>query len=495
MAFVPTKQIPDDEQNKFASDEPTTPNPTPPPQSGGSVGVGGQASGQAKGTPPGVGSSTQFGSNAAKLSDYLAVNQPKIEGFGNKIAGNLSQGYNQTMGNLGQGFGNFNSQVQQGQPQADSNFISQAAANPAEFAKNPENVSKFQQAYKGNYTGPSNIESTEPYQNLNNEVNTAVQDAGLVGSPAGLGAYLNSKMGGQNQQTPGMQALDTALLQGSPNAQQSIRAAAQPYQGLQNYLSGQTQQANTNATNAKNAVAQNAAKYQGQFTGQGGVIPTFQNDLTARLGAASTSASTAANTAKADLLAGKVTPDDLKLLGINQGQLDDLQASMRGITADNGQSFDLSNYATLQDPSAVFSNPNTIATPEDYQRAGALAQLTGTGVSSLDQSLAGNAGKQNNSLLGFNQVDASTDVGSKLKSADEALSKSANWFVKAPGGASNQEFNQAITDLVTGARPPTSAELQNGRIKPKDFLNILRARGRLGQFAGIDPNVFKAPAQ
>lgn len=273
MAFVPS-QIPEEEQNKFAPTGQTTPNPIPP-QSGGSAGVGGQA----KNTPPGVGSSTQFGSNAAKLSDYLAVNKPQIENWGNQIAGNLTQNYTNTMNDVNQGVGAFNSQVQKGTPSADANFISQAAANPTDFVKNPDNVSKFQQAYQGNYTGPSNIESTDQYQNLNNEVNSAVQDAGLVNSPSGLGSYLNSKMGGGNQETPGMQALDTALLQGNPTAQTAIKSAAQPYQNLQSYLAGQTSQANTNATNAKNTTAQNAAQYQKQFAGEGGVLPNFISQL------------------------------------------------------------------------------------------------------------------------------------------------------------------------------------------------------------------------
>ncbi len=438
MAFVP-QQLPEEEQNKFAPTGQTTPNPIPP-QTGGSAGVGGQA----KGTPPGVGSSTQFGSNAAKLSDYLTVNAPQVQNWGNQIAGGLSQNYNQTMGDVNKGFGDFNAQVQQGAPSADSNFISQAAANPTDFAKNPENVSKFQQAYQGNYTGPSNFESSEPYQGLNNEVNTAVQDAGLVGSPSGLGAYLNSKSGGQNQETPGMQTLDTALLQGNPAAQSAIKGAAQPYQNLQTYLSGQTAQANTNATNARDTASQNAAQYQNQFTGKGGIVPTFQGDLTSRLGAASGAASTSANQAKADLLAGKVTPDDMKLLGIDQNQLSNISDPMKTLQDAYGQNFDLGNYATIQDPSKVFSNPNAIATSDDYAKAAALNQLTGSDFSQfLDPSQAGNAGKQNNSLLGFDAKGANTDVNTALKQNDtSAINDFISYFTGDQASRGNNYYTQ-----------------------------------------------------
>lgn len=428
MAYVP-QQIPDEEKNQFAPNAPTTSNPEPP-QSGGSVGGGDSGGGPSGGKVPNVGSSTQFGSNAAKLSDYLKVNQPQIENWGNKIAGNLTQNYNQTMNDVNQGIGSFNQQVKQGIPQGDSNFVSQAASNPTDFVKNPENISKFQEIYQGNYKGPQNIDSTEPYQSLNNEVNTAVQNAGLVKNPSGLGAYLNTQMGGGYQETPGMQSLDTALLRGNPGAQKAISNAAKPYQNLQGYLSGQTQQANTNATNARNTVTQNAAQYQKQFTGQGGVIPTFQNDLTTRLGAASNSAGAAANQAKADLLAGKVTPEDMKILGIQPGQLNELSSAMSGLQSDYGQNFDLGNYATMQDPSAVFSSPNSIATADDYAKAAALSQLTGSDFGSyLDQSLAGNAGKQNNSLLSFNASGAKGDVSNLLKSNDtDTLNKAlAPW--------------------------------------------------------------------
>src|SRR5690242_8717920 len=105
MAYVP-QQIPDEEQNKFANPNQTTPNPIPP-QGTGSAGAG--AGGRAA---PGMGTPTQFGSNAAKLSDYLKANEEQVGQFGQQVAGDLTNRYNQTMGNINQGFGDFNQQLQ-----------------------------------------------------------------------------------------------------------------------------------------------------------------------------------------------------------------------------------------------------------------------------------------------------------------------------------------------------------------------------------------------
>jgi len=368
MAYVP-QQIPDEEKNQFGSKNPTTPNPVPP-QTGGSSGAAAQGGGPAA---PGVGTSTQFGSNAAKLSDYLKANAPQVQDFGNKVAGNLTGQYNQAMGAVDTGFGDFNTQVNQGYAQPNQELVKQAAANPTEFAKNPENVKGFQSQYNNSYTGPQNFESSDSYGNINNQVNKAVQDAGLTKSASGLGSYLNNYMGtGTN--TPGMQTLDTALLQRSPEASQAIQNAAKPFSGLTDYFSGKTAAANQNVANAKQTADANRADVQGQFNS---LLPNLQNDINSRVSNQQGQA-TSELTAMNDLIArGNLSPEELSALGIDQGQYNNLFSQYDQLKAvDPYTNFSPANYfSTTPNPAAV--TPGEVATPDEYARAAALSQLTG----------------------------------------------------------------------------------------------------------------------
>lgn len=278
MAYIP-KQIPEDEQNQFGRTEDTTPNPIPP-QGGGSSGTGIQGQGQG-GVAPGQASSTQFGSNAAKLSDYLKANEPQVAEFGNQVAGKLNEGYNTAKGAIDQGYAGFNQQVNQGWNQPDQDKINQAISNPTEFAKDPNNVSSFQGWYNNEYKGPQNFEGSDTYSGINNKVSQAVQNAGMVNNQQGLTSYLNNFMGTGNN-TPGMQTLDTALLQRSPDARSTIQNAAKPYEGLNNYLGAKTSEANQGVQSAQQQANQTRQSLQNQFTGEGGIIPTFQKGLTDR---------------------------------------------------------------------------------------------------------------------------------------------------------------------------------------------------------------------
>jgi len=237
MAYVP-KQLPDDQENQFARTDPTTPYPAP---------VGGGSSGS--GTAPGAGTSTQFGSNAAKLTDYLKANEPQIQEFGQEVAGKLNETYNQAKSAVDEGFGSFNQSIQGGYTPNDPTLVNQAIQNPSGFTSTPGNVQKFQSLYNNQYTGPQSAEGSEMYANVNNQVNKAVQDAALVGSEGGMNTYLD-QFGGTNK-TQGMKTLDTALLQRSPTARNAIQSAAQPFQGLTDYLSGKVTDSNKAIANAK----------------------------------------------------------------------------------------------------------------------------------------------------------------------------------------------------------------------------------------------------
>src|SRR5579864_7687242 len=185
MSFLPIN-----EQNQQAPQGQTTNAPTSsgnvPAQTGGSAGAGaggGAAKGSMTGTP------TQFGSSASKLGDYLSANAPQIQNQANTVAQGLNTQYGQVGTDITNAANQFNQQVQGGYAAPNQDIVQQALANPTQFASNPSNVSAFQGQLNDTYTGPQNFESTTPYSNIQNEVNTAVQNAGFLNSPAGLKTY------------------------------------------------------------------------------------------------------------------------------------------------------------------------------------------------------------------------------------------------------------------------------------------------------------------
>lgn len=413
MAYIP-QQIPEKEQNQFGLKTDTTPNPIPP-QTGGSAGTASQGPGGA----PGQATSTQFGSNASKLSDYLKANEPQVNEFGQKVAQNLTNDYNSTLSAVDTGFQDFGQQVNQGYTAPNQDIVNQAVQNPTEFVNNPENVSQFQSLYNDEYKGPQNVESWQPYSDINSKVNQSVQNAGLTKDFSGLGSYLNNFMGtGQN--TKGMQTLDTALLQRSPTARTAIETAAQPFQGLSDYLTGKVKSGNENVASAKDTANQTKQNAQNQFIGQGGVIPTLQNDISNRLTQTRGQQSNAVDQAIINYQNGEATPQDLQLLGFNPDDLGDKALSNqwqvgKALNTDYGVPTDWSSFFTKQSPDVIYGSPGSVATPEEIAKSQALSQLTGNDLSSWlgSTSPAGsmvNTDKAGLGELGMNLSQRDTDA-------------------------------------------------------------------------------------
>lgn len=397
MAYI--KQIPEKEKNLFARSDQTTPTPLPTPTGGEAI-SGAQAG---SGVAPGMASSTQFGSNAAKLSDYLKANEPQVAEFGNQVAGKLTEGYNSALGAIDQGFGNFNEQVNKGYAQDNGDLINQATTNPTEFVKNPENVNAFKSLYNNSYSGPDNFEGTDIYANVNNQVTKAVDDANLVDNFGGLQTYLDNNIGGPGM-TQGMKTLNTALLQKSPEASEKIRSAAQPTKGLTDYLGQKKTAANEAALNAKSEADRISQQVKGAFTGEGGVIPTAQQNLQNKFSSAKQKESEDAALQRKVLDFGSRLPTGNIGYQVTDSNLPDAELSLEqseelardlGLTIDElgelfnlkqiaaqgfgsevpGINVNLSDYFT-ETPSDVMSLQNATS-QEDYDLFQALSQLSG----------------------------------------------------------------------------------------------------------------------
>lgn len=390
MAYVQAP-IPQNEANLAGPQGQTTPNPLSqlPPQgtqpTGGSAGQGGSAGGT---NAPGVGTSTQFGSNASKLSDYLSANAPQIQSEGNQIAGNLTSQFGQVQGDVNTAAGAFGNQVNAGYTPQNTDLVNQAAANPTQFVQNPQNVTDFQAQMNDAYTGPQNFESTSPYSQVQGEVNQAVQGAGLLNSPAGLSSYLQSNIPGQY--TPGMSLLDTSLLQANPQASQAVTQAAAPFQGLPAYLTGMTSAADALVAPAQQQATQ--AKTQAQQALTGATAPLVSS-LNTEL-ADATTGETNYNQQLSDIGAkisagnyGQLTPAEQSLIGFNPNILP-LEQQYPSIfpTQAAANPIDFSSFYT-PGKMADLPTPAGVVTPDQQAEYQALAQLSGTPPAGLNFSM------------------------------------------------------------------------------------------------------------
>lgn len=396
MSFLPPEQ-----QNQNAPQGTTTTGPgtNAPPQAGGSTGAGAGAS--KAGAPSSAGTPTQFGSSASKLGDYLTANAPQIQGQADKVTSGLNQQYGQVQGDITNAANQFGQSVQGGYTAGNQDVVNQAVANPTGFASDPNNVKAFQGQYNDTYSGPTSYESSQPYGAIQGEVQNAVQNAGLLGTQAGLQNYLGQTQGGN--QTQASNTLDTLLLQGNPQAQQQIQQAAGQFNNLTNQFGQSTAGANQSVQAAQQA-AQDAQQYaQGQY---GNAVTGFNTNLQNELTAANTG-NTSYNS-QIDALRSQLQSGDLsKAPGLDTGlsnwmsqTYNPWQTSIAGVPGYNEPS---ANYVNAL-PSNV--NPQVpqlgqVASAQDYATMAALGQLGGSPIQSqLDPTQSAQAGTYKAPTLG-----------------------------------------------------------------------------------------------
>lgn len=347
------------------------------------------------------------------LQAYLGANTPQVNQQASNIASNLGTQYGQVKSDIDTANTNFGNQVNSGYTPANTDLTGRAASNPSDFVTNPNDVTAFKQLYNDAYAGPENFETSDTYGNLNSQVNKAVNNANLVNSTGGLQTYFQ----GQNPNaTKGGNILDTVLLQGTPEAYQTVKSAAQPFNTLPDYLSGAVNTADTGVQNAKDTAQGISQGLQNQFTGTGGVIPTFQQTLADEL----TGARNTANTRLGDVrnalngivnnvkigpghaiaMPSNVSDQALQDMGLTRQQYTDIASKQNTLAYRTDPQLgagnpvvtptDLMTYLTAQNPDVNITSANT-PTSDEYAKDAALAQLTGGNPNLTDVSQAGKA--------------------------------------------------------------------------------------------------------
>lgn len=311
------------------------------------------------------------------LKAYLTANEPQIQGMGQKIAGEINEGYGKVQNDITSGTQGFQGQVKGGYAAPNEELVKQATSHPTDFISDPNNVTAFQKQLNNQYVGPSNFESSDYYANLNKEVQDAATKANQVNTPSGLQSYLT---GLGNNPTAGDRTLDQVLLYGNPEALSTIKGAADKATALPDYLSSVIPGQNQAVSDAQASASSSRDAARAGLTKAG---TDFNSDLQKRL----------------DEAQGNYTTYN-KDVGQIRGAAQDINSQIQAYLAQNPQlSLDRGNnyLAPWMNLSEATNAPTlqNVSGQNDYATNAALAQLAGeSGLynSPLDQSAASQAG-------------------------------------------------------------------------------------------------------
>ncbi len=406
-------------------------------------------------------------SGFVNLQSYLNANKDQAANFGNQIAQGISQTGQGAQSAIDNAAGQYTGTLSAQNTPYDSGLVSRATANPTDFVKNQDDVSKFTTIRDNTAKDPGTFESQAGYGDLASKAQSAQDNATLVQK-----ANPTASQGVNN--------LDNLLISGNPDAQQSLLKASQPYADLKNYLGTATQ----NADKSYNALignnANNQKQLQDQFVvPQTGVLNNLESSVNQKISSAG-QGRTQTNQAIQDLqgyLAGKygsLDPTEVQLFnqpGATAGNSVDEQALVNEI-GNHG----LTAYAK-DDPQALAYNQKVA----DYL-IGKNPSLTGYGKTWADK--YGQQYLNQYKTIPISPVQYLKNQGGNLPS---------NWLDKYFPGT-----NEAQTDPTAAnvASPEESAKILaleqliggNGSqfLKPEDLAQAGTYKpASIGKWAGI----------
>lgn len=304
------------------------------------------------------------------ISTYLSANAPQVGQEASTIAGGL----NQQASDLGTATTNATGQFENQVNAATKNFTPDQAAsftaNPAKFAENPSDVATFESLYNNvtPYTGPADFTSSQPYADLSTKAAGAANLGTSLKDFGGIQSYLQTL---NPQSTAGTSALDTALLQGTPEAVAPINTAAATLAGTPANLAVTAAQEDALAQAAQQGTqaSANLATTTGQ-NAQSTLQKAIQDRIKA-VTASQTSPNSPFNAILAGLQTGQVPTEALATFGIDPAVYN---AALK--TGDLG-AIVRSSPALMDIIQKTLPTGQNVATPQDVATAQAFQTLFG----------------------------------------------------------------------------------------------------------------------
>lgn len=372
MAYVPTDpNLLDDEERRKREEEQQINAGTSAP---GDTGEGAVDAG------PGGDTAAGAQGNFTPINAYLDANRAQAADLSGKIAGKLTEEEQKVRGEIGQAGEEAQGQIAGSRVTADEGLVNRALENPTEFVKSQADLDAFKKQRDANYTGPTGLAETRT-ADLQAKVREAQRRAGLVDSEQGRSELLRTY--GTNP-TEGQIMLDQLLLGADPNSRQTLTAAANPFQSLDEYLDQVTGEVKTAGESAATDTAAARNLVSGRLTSESGAIPTAQKEFQDRLSSTSQKSvdyNNRLNSILAKLADGRqreLTAEERNLIGFNQDILPLIEQypSIFATQAKNNPLSQLSTYYTQGDQAAL-PTASDVVSAEDLARYQALAQLAG----------------------------------------------------------------------------------------------------------------------
>lgn len=396
--------------------------------------------------------------NFTNLQRYLEENRSQAGDLANKVAGQVTAAGEEAK-TAAEGLAAKGKEAIEGaRVPTNMAVLDEAAANPAGIVADEAKKTAFAGQRDAAYQGPTSLEDVEGFQDAQDKVRKAQERVGLTDTEAGRTTLLQ-EMGGPGYGR-GKATLNQLLLSGDPDAAARLRAAAEPYRGLQDYLGAQNDEARAAAASAVEEAAATRKGVQDRFRGPGGVVEQTTADLMAKLEAAKTGGAAAAQAATEALARWEPTDQDLATLGMTRADYDNIKGY--GDISGGHVTLDPQAYLTTLSPDAELTAAN-VATADDYAREAALEELLGVNLPTLNPEEIGLAGTAPMSLLRFDTPGAKAGAKTALTS----------WMSQDIPGAR----------ALLGAAPHVAQKLRAGTslgaIAGADFYSALDALGYL----------------
>ncbi len=445
----------------YNQDQDQEQDPNQPAQTGPQSSVITGSGGSSSNAPAGANPAPDKSGNFVGLQTYLNANKPQAAKLGDQASGIVTSSANDAR-NAVTGLNNeFNQKVDQGtvnNDQAALGIVGSGAENLT-----PEQRAQLKKQYSANYSGPNALSDIGSYSDALNKSNLAnqnIQSAGTEAGRMGLVSQINSA-----PRSRGDTLFDNMLLQKGPGRDKLLDVSAQN-QDVKNLLPS----AQTAAQTKVGAVDDPNTPDINEATGAKGTTEKTKNDtfksvqdaLNAWRSGFDPRLAEAQNTGTQ-----QAVTKDLGEIGQGDPYLNDETFSQLGINP-NTRIFrrDLSSYLNPFSPTDV--NAANVATPEDYARYSALADLAGIQDPYLNQANAGQAGTA--PKFSINQQKLNADLKADQDAYDNewnntrGLIGGSQYLPRSGEGVDPALKNATMAELVGPNWRPTLE--QNGQWGP-----------------------------
>lgn len=373
----------------FVDEENLDPN-APAPSGGGSTLISGQG-GSSSNRPTGAAPTSPdapggMPGNFVGIQQYINANKPQSQQLANNVAGYVNDLGNTARSTQQSSGEQFQQAVDQNTVDLNKDLYSKAQSNPDQVASDAAQKSEFQKMYNANYAGPSSFESSDFYKPAQTSTKAATDAASLIGTPEGQKQVVsNFQKSSAGYSNPGALTFDSLLLQGAPNARDTLSNAASNQKDLQANLDALASEKNLAAKNAATTTNATGQTVRGTF-GNEQLQTAIQNALIKKASDAQTAASSTGQSVIEKLNKGQqLSPDELTSIGLNPQKVSQIYEGEKTLP-------NITPYISVGNPSI---NAQNIATPEDYARYQALNELTGQKANYLSNPALANTANTN----------------------------------------------------------------------------------------------------